>query len=109
MPKNRCHARTTLEKPAAAVWQKRFYDFSVWTEHKRIEKLRYMHRNPVKRGLVERPDQWKWRSFRAYCFGERGPVRINFQEGKSEIKCRTPENFGSGRIEPHPLIRKKRE
>jgi putative transposase len=29
------------------IWQKRFYDFNVWTEHKRIEKLRYMHRNPV--------------------------------------------------------------
>jgi putative transposase len=33
-------------------WQGRFYDFSVWTEHKRIEKLRYIHRNPVERGLV---------------------------------------------------------
>src|SRR5574337_1126066 len=34
------------------VWQRRFYDFVVWTEHKRVEKLRYMHRNPVERGLV---------------------------------------------------------
>ena len=34
-----------------SVWQKRFYDFNVWSERKRIEKLRYMHRNPVKRGL----------------------------------------------------------
>jgi len=42
------------------VWQKRFYDFNVWTERKRIEKLRYMHCNPVNRGLVEQPDQWKW-------------------------------------------------
>ncbi|MGD0790544.1 MAG: transposase [Terriglobales bacterium] len=38
------------------IWQKRFYDFNVWTEHKRIEKLRYMHRNPVKRGLVASPE-----------------------------------------------------
>ena len=29
------------------IWQKRFYDFNVWSEHKRIEKLRYMQRNPV--------------------------------------------------------------
>src|SRR5262249_7907432 len=35
------------------VWQKRFYDFNVWNTRKRIEKLRYIHRNPVKRGLVE--------------------------------------------------------
>jgi putative transposase len=30
-------------------WQVRYYDFPVWTEAKRIEKLRYIHRNPVKR------------------------------------------------------------
>jgi|HubBroStandDraft_5_1064220.scaffolds.fasta_scaffold30504_1 putative transposase len=58
-------------------WQARFYDFNVWTEKKRIEKLRYIHRNPVARGLVERPEQWKWSSFRWYLSGEPGPVRIN--------------------------------
>ncbi len=42
------------------VWQRRFYDFNVWSARKRIEKLRYMHRNPVKRGLVESPEQWRW-------------------------------------------------
>jgi len=42
-----------------------------------IEKLRYMHRNPVKRGLVETPDQWRWSSFRAYAYGEPGLVRVN--------------------------------
>src|SRR5437667_9428780 len=48
------------------IWQARFYDFNVWTERKRIEKLRYMHRNPVQRGLVESPEQWRWSSFRWY-------------------------------------------
>jgi REP element-mobilizing transposase RayT len=46
-------------------WQARFYDFNVWTEKKRIEKLRYIHRNPVTRGLVAKPEQWPWSSFRA--------------------------------------------
>ena len=59
------------------VWQRRFYDFNVWTERKRIEKLRYMHRNPVKRGLVAEPDHWRWSSFRFYAYGEMGSVRIN--------------------------------
>ena len=62
---------------AQHVWQKRFYDFNVWTEHKRIEKLRYMHRNPVKRGLVASPELWRWSSFRAYFMGEAGPVKVN--------------------------------
>ena len=55
----------------------RGYDFNVWTEKKRIEKLRYIHRNPVARGLVASPEQWPWSSFRRYSSGEVGPVRIN--------------------------------
>ena len=57
-------------------WQARFYDFNVYTRKKRIEKLRYMHRNPVKRGLVARPDDWRWSSFRYYAFEEKGVVEI---------------------------------
>jgi putative transposase len=59
------------------VWEARFYDFNVWTEPKRVEKLRYMHRNPVKRGLVTEPEQWVWSSFRDYLFGQTGIVRVN--------------------------------
>ncbi len=59
------------------VWQRRFYDFPVWTKDKRVEKLRYMHRNPVKRGLVLEPEQWKWSSYRHYAFGESSPVLVN--------------------------------
>lgn len=41
--------------PLRSCWQRRFYDFNVWSTKKRIEKLNYMHRNPVKRGLVTEP------------------------------------------------------
>jgi putative transposase len=40
-------------------WQARYYSFPVWSEKKRIEKLPYIHRNPVKRGLVARPEDWE--------------------------------------------------
>ena len=46
-------------------------------QHKRVEKLRYIHRNPVRRGLVESPEQWRWSSYRDYAYGERGLVRVN--------------------------------
>jgi putative transposase len=92
-----------------SVWQKRFYDFNVWSERKRIEKLRYMHRNPVKRGLVEQPDQWKWSSFRAYFYGERGMVRVNYREWPLEIKALPVEKFTDDSRTPRPLIRKVRE
>ncbi len=69
------------------VWQHRFYDFNVWSERKRIEKLRYMHRNPVKRGLVLAPEQWHWSSYRSYAYQEAGKVKIN-QWPKAVMKVR---------------------
>lgn len=57
-------------------WQRRYYDFNVCTGKKRIEKLRYMHRNPVKRGLVESPEDWEWSSFRHYATGCVSPVEL---------------------------------
>jgi putative transposase len=62
------------------IWQKRFYDFNVCSAGKRFEKLRYIHGNPVKRGLVTAPEDWKWSSFRAYAYGEERLVRVNCQE-----------------------------
>ena len=60
-------------------WQARYYDFNVWSERKRIEKLRYLHRNPVKRGLVARPEDWEWSSFRHYAAGVSSVVEIESQ------------------------------
>jgi putative transposase len=62
-----------------AFWQKRYYDFNVFSERKRAEKLRYMNRNPVKRGLVENPEDWKWSSYRHYLTGIEGVVEIESQ------------------------------
>ena len=57
-------------------WQRRYYDFNVYTEAKRIEKLRYMHRNPVARGMVTTPEEWRWSSFRQWLTGEPGAVEV---------------------------------
>ena len=32
-------------------WQRRFYDFNIWSDSKRNEKLNYIHHNPVKRKI----------------------------------------------------------
>ena len=61
------------EKP---FWLPRYYDFNVFTDAKRIEKLRYIHRNPVARGLVQRPEEYPWSSFRAYASLEPNPITI---------------------------------
>jgi putative transposase len=63
--------------PGAPFWQTRYYDFNVYTGRKRMDKLRYIHHNPVRRGLVESPGQWPWSSFRQYAFGLEGPVTVS--------------------------------
>ncbi len=72
----------------ASFWQRRFYDFNVWTDRKRAEKLGYMHGNPVKRGLVADPQDWRWSSYRVYFLGEVGLVRVNEGWGKISFAAR---------------------
>jgi putative transposase len=57
-------------------WQARYYDFNVFREQKLKEKLDYIHGNPVRRGLVTRPEDWKWSSARHYATGEECGVEI---------------------------------
>ena len=86
------------------VWQPRFYDFNVYTEGKRVEKLRYMHRNPVKRELVLEPEQWLWSSFRHYKYGEAGLVRLN-DCGLMPMRVKKP----GGVVDETPAPCKKRK
>jgi putative transposase len=64
-------------------WQRRYYDFNVFTEAKRIEKLKYIHRNPVARELVTKPEDWPWSSFLAYA--TRQPCHLTIQTPQSTI------------------------
>ncbi len=57
-------------------WQVRYYDLPVCKEQMFMQKLRYIHRNPVLRELVTKPEDWKWSSYRHYLTGEPGVVEI---------------------------------
>ena len=59
------------------VWQRRYYPFGVYSEKKRLEKLNYMHLNPVKQGLVGSPDEWPWSSFRFYYLNDSSVLRMD--------------------------------
>ena len=96
-------------------WQARYYDFNVYTRKKRVEKLRYMHRNPVKRGLVQEPQDWPWSSFRHYLTGEEGVVEIESEwtgtkRERMGMSLRVklvgmPVTFGTSEEKPHPSKR----
>jgi putative transposase len=78
-----------LQGDRIRFWLPRYYDFNVHTHKKHIEKLRYIHRNPVKRGLVSAPELWPWSSFRHYLTGKEGTVEI-----ESEWTGRKRERMG---------------
>jgi putative transposase len=95
-------------------WQARYYDFNVWSRRKRIEKVRYIHRNPVKRGLVEKPEDWRWSSFNHYATGVEGVVEIESEwTGRKrermgiipQVKLTAPVSFGDDMEKPHPSKR----
>lgn len=62
---------------ARRFWQRRFYDFNVWSHAKKKEKLHYMHANPVKERLVQDAKDWPWSSFSFYAKDEQGLLRID--------------------------------
>jgi putative transposase len=59
-----------------SFWLPRYFDFNVRSEEKMVEKLRYIHNNPVNRGLVADPVDWEWSSCRHYAAGFEGIVEI---------------------------------
>jgi REP element-mobilizing transposase RayT len=54
----------TLDKVAGALWHGRGFDRNVRDAKEFSNELDYIHRNPVKRGLAEQPEDWKWSSYR---------------------------------------------
>jgi putative transposase len=83
-----------LIRDAEHFWQKRYYDFNIRNRAQFMEKLTYIHQNPVKAGLCERPEDWPWSSFRHYATGAEGRVEI-----ESEWTARKRER-AAGRLCP---------
>jgi putative transposase len=69
-------ARELKRNDEPQFWQRRYYDFNVSSHEKYIQKIRYIHRNPVERGLFSRPEDYRWSSFRHYATGHTGAVEI---------------------------------
>jgi putative transposase len=70
------------------LWQPRYYDFNVFTTRKFVEKIRYIHRNPVTRGLVTKPEDYRWSSFNHYATG--APTTIEIESDWTHRRRTTP-------------------
>ena len=51
------------------LWQERFHSF-VMDENYLLATVRYTELNPVRAGLCEKPEQWKWSSVHAHLAGK---------------------------------------
>ena len=75
----------TLAKPARVghtgrpFWQSRYYDRNIWSKKAFDEARAYIHRNPVRRGLVASPEDWPWSSARHYLTSEKRVVEVESQ------------------------------
>ena len=56
------HAR----REAGSIFQPRFFDRALRTVREYHRKVEYIHLNPVKAGLVSRPEDWPWSSVHDY-------------------------------------------
>ena len=92
-------------------WQARHYDFNAWSERKRIEKLDYMHLNPVKRGLVAHPEDWRGAVFGIARQGGKEPWRLSLNgrrdggSGWELLRRRSNGNENPTQAKPAPRLR----
>lgn len=61
------------------VWQESFHPKQVSSNNIMIQKLNYIHYNPVKRGYVDRPEDWRYSSARNYA-GMKGLIPVTLFE-----------------------------
>jgi putative transposase len=85
---------------AEHFWQKRYYDFNIRNHRQFVEKLRYIHGNPVKRGVCEHPEDWEWSSFLHYATGCEGRVEIE-SEWTARRRERAAERLCAAMKLPH--------
>src|SRR5205085_3605349 len=72
--------------------------FNVYSDRKVTEKLRYMHRNRVRRELISSPELWRWSSYRAFAFGEQAIVKLNWQAERKNRKAKSNRGTGGSDI-----------
>lgn len=58
------------------IWQEGFHPQQIIVEAMLKQKIEYIHNNPVRRGLVENPEYWKYSSASDYILEKEGPIKV---------------------------------
>ena len=59
-----------------AVWLRDFSSIDLWSNKFILQKLHYIHMNPVRAGFCDHPAKWLWSSYHAYYPPAAGAVPI---------------------------------
>ncbi|MEK6570342.1 MAG: transposase [Bacteroidota bacterium] len=60
------------------VWQEGFHPIALATHDFVAQKLNYLHNNPVRKGYVVRPEQWRYSSARNYILQDESVIKVEF-------------------------------
>jgi len=66
-------------------WQEGFHPKQIVGDDMLIQKIEYIHNNPVKRGYVEKPRHWRYSTARNYA-GMDGLIEVDQYKGWGEIE-----------------------
>lgn len=98
-----------------SVWNGRYKDVLIEDAHQWLRCLKYIDLNPVRAGVVERPEDYVWTSYRAHAMGTycswlvEHPVFMSLAPGAREryalyrSHCRIPFSSAELALQRHPL------
>lgn len=75
------------------VFESRYGSELITSIHYELEANRYIHLNPVKANLVQRPEDYPWSSYRAYVSEEKHPLTITTRQILSYFPEPSVPNF----------------
>ncbi len=62
------------KKRKGHFWMQRYTSMPVETDRYALTLMRYINRNPIRAGMVEKPGDWQWSGYHFYAFGEPNPL-----------------------------------
>ena len=65
-----------LGLPHGGIWMPRYDRFEISDREILLQKLNYIHNNPVKKGLIDKAEEWKWSSANYYVKGIEEAIEI---------------------------------
>jgi len=92
-----------------SLWQKEKNVFSIYSEAMFMQKVNYIHLNPVRARLVERAVDYRWSSTRIWqkCPTEDEPLNVDLNQSLGEVGAAQSVNTSFRKVRDLPHIRRQ--